>query len=473
MAQQAQTVALPKRLPLVLAADNRGEDTSKDAKLVNGYMEKDALTNDFHLYKRPGTYPAAATIAGTGLGVFNWRGNIYRIQGATIYKDDVAIAGGAPNGALNTAGGVYRFSASLGTPAMQFGNGAASYNYDGTTLTTISGLNFTGTIVKGWAYLDGTTYVMNTLAEIKGCANLNDPTDWGDILNTIIAQIEPDAGVALAKQLVYVIALKQNSTEVFYDAQNPTASPLGPVQGAKIDYGCVSSDSVQDIDGALFWLATNKSAAAQIVMLQGLKVTVVSSKPIERLLGTADFSSIASFGIKYEGHRFYGLTIKNSNLTLVYDLAEGLWAQWTDAAGNYFPIVSSTYSLTAGQRLLQHESNGKLYLFDASYTTDDGSIITVDCYTPNFDGGTSRRKQMAAQTWIGDQTPGSILQVRHNDNDYAPTKWSQFRRVDMGQRKPMLTECGTFIRRAHHIRHQCATRLRLEAVDLQMDLGVL
>ena len=519
---QAETVAIPKRLPLVIQPENRGESTLKDARLINGYVEKTEQTEEYHLYKRPGMLQTGDTQEGNGYGVYNWLGDLYAIFGATMYKNGVALAG-----ALNTAGGVYAFSQSLGaTLRLQFGNGIASYNYDaiagivqipatvtvtagdflpveytilvpGTTDFTLIGAannnvgtvftatgpgtgtgtatrasNFPSPAIKGWAYLDGTTYVGTPDADIRGCAVLNDPTDWADPLNTLSAQIEADGGVALAKQLVYVIMLGEWSTEIFYDQQNPVASPLGPVQGAKLGYGCASADSVQDIDGVLLWLATNRSAAPQVLLMENLKPSVVSTKAIERLLGEADLSAVYSFGIKYEGHRFYGITLKNDNLTLVYDLNDRLWAQWTDTNGNYWPIVSTTYSDTLG-RILQHETNGKLYRLDSTYTSDDGELITVDLYTPNFDGGVRRRKQLNMMEIVADQTLGSLLQVRSNDYDYAEDKWTNFRTIDLSARKPVLTNNGTFMRRAYHFRHRCNTRLRLQAVELQLDLGTL
>lgn len=573
---QAESVAIPKRFPLVVEPENRDADTAKDAKLINAYVETDSSSQESYIYKRPGLLQTGATKTGDGLGVYNWLGDTYAIFGATMYKNGVALSG-----VLNTAGGMYRFSQSRGeTPRLQFGNGAASYNYDdaagivaittsatvsavdfvdgveytiltvGTTdftligaasntvgvvftavnlaLTYAAGLvagltytivnpgttnwiavgatlnvpgevfvatgagagtgsasvtsngtgtatttsNFPATVVKGWAYLDGTTYVMDSNASIRGCAVLNDPTDWSDVLNRITAQIEADGGVFLTHQLVYVVALGQWSTEIFYDALNATASPLGPVQGAKINYGCANGDSVQEIDGSLFWIATNRSAAAQIIMVDQLKSQIVSTKSVERLLSAVDLTSVRSFGLKYAGHRFYGLTFLADNLTLVYDMTEKRWAQWVDEDGNYWPIVASTYLASTGS-ILQHETNGKLYYFDSAYTSDDGAYITVDIYTPNFEGGTRRRKTLNVIEFLGDQTPGSVLQVRYNDKDYKSTEWSNFREVDLNVEKPTLENNGTFVRRAYHIRHRCNTRLRIKAVEMQLDVGTL
>jgi len=466
---QAESVAIPKRLPLVVQPENRDESTAKDSKLVNAYVEKNKQTGEYHVFKRPGLASYAAFSAATGLGVYNWLGDLYAIFGNTLSKNGTPIVG-----AVNSAGGVYAFSSCLGaTPKLQLGNGVAAYNYDsGGGLVAIAGANFPSPFVKGWAYLDGTTYVMDAEANIHGCDSLNDPDSWTDVLNVLTAQIEPDAGIALAKQLVYVVALKEWSTEVFYDAANAAASPLGPVQGAKMNFGCAHEDSVQEIDGILFWAATNRAASPQVVMLNNLKLRVISTKAIDRLLGDADLTRVYSFGIKYEGHMFYGLTLWADNITLVYDAAEDMWAQWTDVNGNFFPVVSTTYLVGTGT-ILQHVNNGRLYSLDAESYTDNGDLITVDIYTPNFDGGVRRRKQLNQMEFIGDQTTGSVLQVRVNDADYKADAWSQIRYVDMNRERPLLSNCGTFRRRAFHLRHACNTPFRMQGIELQMDIGTL
>lgn len=573
---QAESVTIPKRWPLVIQPENRGDDTGKDSKLVNAYVERNEVTGETWIYKRPGLGQLGTAQTGVGRGVYNWLGDIYSIFGATLYKNGVAVTG-----VLDTTNGVYRFSQSLGaTPRLQLGNGVASYNYDdaaglvqiatsatvsapafvqgitytivatgttdftlmgaanslpgtvftatnlgtayattfvvgltytityvgntdwvfigaannvlgttfvatgvgaGTGIATAAGTgtgtasttsNFPSVAVKGWAYLDGTTYVMTPDASIRGCATINDTVDWTDTLNRLSAQIEADAGIFLAKQLVYVIATGQWSTEVFYDAINPTASPLGPVQGAKINYGCVNGDSMQELDGVLFWIATNRSSSAQVVMLNQLKAEIVSTQAVERLLGNADYTQIYSFSMKYEGHKFYGFTIVSKNVTMVYDITAKEWSQWTDVNGDYWPIVSTTYT-TNGGRILQHATNGKLYSCDSDNTGDDGVPISVEIYTPNFDAGTRRRKHLNMIEFVADQTPGSVLEVRSNDWDYDSTKWTNFRRVDLNQRKPLLTNNGTFMRRAYHIQHRAATKFRIQALELQMDLGTL
>lgn len=466
---QAQTVEIPKRFPLVITPENRNDSAAKDAKLVNCYLEQ-AGDGEYWIFKRSGLLYSSQPPGGAanGYGMFNWLGNIYSIFGNKLYKDGVAIAG-----TVDTTNGVYRFDSCLGaTPKMVFGNGVKAYTYDdGSGLVQITDVDFPAAFVKGWAYLDGTTYVGKSNANIQG-SGINNPQSWAAD-NTIVAQIEPDQGVALAKQLIYVIMLKQWGTEVFYDAGNATGSPLASVPGAKVNYGCVTSDSVQSIDGILIWVCTNQSSSTQVMKMEGLKPQIISTDPVERLLDDVDFTVTYSMQFKNQGHRFYILTVKNSNLTLVYDLDENTWHQWTDKNGNYFPYVSTTYDSAALKHRFQHESNGKIYLAEETYYTDDGDPIVIDIVTPNFDGEIDRRKQMNRLTFLADQVAGSTLQVRFNDQDYDPTKWTNFRQVDLSKRLPTLMNCGTFIRRAMNLRHKSATAFRMKAVNMQLDIGTL
>jgi len=460
-ATQAPTVDRPARLPLVIGPSNRDTSANKDARLVNCFVEH-TEDDEYYIFKRPGLL-ANTTKSGNGLGAYNWRNDIYAIFGTDIYKNGVSI------GTIDTTNGVYRFSASIGgTPRLVLGNGVKGYTYDGTTFAVISDADFPAAFVKGFAWLDATTYVMKSDASIQG-SDLNDPTAW-DPLNKIIAQVEPDGGVAIAKQLVYVIALKQWTTEVFYDAANATGSPLGTVQGAKVPYGCVSADSVRSIEDVLFWLGINRDGEPCVVQMSKVKADVVSTKAIDKLLKNADFTTVYSWTLKLSGHKFYVLTVKNSNLTLVYDMVDRVWHQWTDANGNYLPIVDSTFN-SSNQHLVQHESNGILYRLDMSYTNDNGAVIPVDIYTPNYDGGSRRRKFLKVMEFIADQTTGSELLVRFSDDDYQT--WSNYRRVDLGQKKPMLIDCGTFVKRAHHLQHRSNTTMRIQAVELQFDVGTL
>lgn len=462
---QAQTVDTPHRLPLVIQPDNRDWTTNKDSRLINCYVEK-TVEGDYQLYKRPGVATQSVVAANSlGAGLVTWGTDVYSIFGTTFFKNGTSI------GTVDGTNGVYRFGLNNtgATTMLQLGNGVKAYNYDPTHgLVAITDVNYPSATCKGFTYLDGTTYVCDTSNGLRG-SNIGDTTTWS-ALNKILVQIEPDNNVAIAKQLVYVVVFKQWTTEFFYDAGNATASPLSPVQGAKVNYGCQSADSVQEIDGVLFWISSTKGQAPQVMKIDSLKPEIVSTKPIDRLLEKSDFTKVYSLQVKLNGHSFYVITFPKSNLTLAYDIKESLWSQWTDLNGNYFPFVAATgVQGNTYQRLLQHETNGKLYNMSDTVYTDDGSIIPVEVYTPLFDGGTKRRKVLSRLEFITDQTVGSTLYIQRTDDDYKT--WSTWRTVDLGSNRPALNNCGTFRRRAYHLKHTSPTPLRLKAVEMQIDIG--
>ena len=474
---QYPSVAIPPRLPLVVETSNRGSNTRFDARLVNCYLEV-SKESELYIYRRPGLGSYQTVSAGTfGRGVFFWKGIVYSIFGDKLYADGVEVGTGLDTTTGGVSGnGVYNFSEILGsTPQLVLGNGSEAYAYD-----TIGGLSATlhsidsdypEETVKGFSYLNGATYVGREDAKIQGSAinSVAVAGDW-DPLNVIEAQIEPDPGIAINKQLVYVIAFNSWSTEVFFDQGNSTGSPLGSVQGSKISYGCANSDSIQRIDDVLFWASINQTASLQIAMMKQLSLEIISTEPIDRLLNAVDYSTIFSWQLKIDGHSFYVITFKNSNLTLAYDIVQKEWFQWTDSDGNYFPIVASTYD-SGGNRILQHENNGLLYTASTETYKDLDKPIQVDIYTPNFDAGTRRKKQLNQLVVIADQIEGSTLYARCSDNDYK--SWSSFRAIDLSQELPRIVNCGTFRRRAYNFRHTAATFFRVQAIEVQYDVGTL
>lgn len=476
---QHQAMSQPARVPLVIEPENRYNSTNTDARLVNCYLETSGQ-GKYDIYKRPGLgSQQVVNNNAAGMGLYTWNGNVYSIFGGILYKNGTQVATG-----LDATGGVYSFSEIKGSdPKIVMQNGVQGYGYDDTALLSANlhsiNASYPQYTVKGLAYLDGFMFVMQrffgtnlTPAVIWG-SKINSVTvagDW-DPLDFITAQIEPDYPVALNKQLSYVVAFKQWTTEIFFDAGNATGSPLQSDPGRKSRFGCAHQDSVQRIEDILFWLSTNQSASLQVCMMEGLQVRVVSTKAIDRLLNNVSLSGgVYSWQLKKNGHLFYIITIISANLTLAYDVVENHWDQWTDTNGNYIPICASTYD-SNGNTVVQHATNGSLYYIDSSYVDDNGTSIPMSIITPIFDAGTRRRKQMNYFEIVGDQQPGNWLTVQFSDDDYQT--WTQPRRVDMSQERMFLTNCGTFRKRAIWIQFTQAAKFRISSVEAQFDIGTL
>jgi hypothetical protein len=458
----------PMRIPLVTNLRNRSESYKIDGRMVNAYAEV-VGQGEAHIYKRPCLVPYSQPPGGPagGLGVFNWNGIVYSIFGNTFYS------GTTPIGTVST-NAPYTFSSIQGAqPSLFFQNGTSYYFYNPVnSLVPITPGSFT-TSVPGCVYLDGTMYVMDSGANIRGSDINNVATGHWNAANLIVAQSEPCPAVALFKQLVYVVAFKTFSTEMFYDAGNATDSPLGAVPGQKLNYGCRDARTIAELAGVLLWVDQIREGGSSVRIMDQVTAQPCSTPQVERLLQYADAQgyyggNLYTWTAKIDGHLFYCLTIQNLNVTLVYDISQKLWYEWTDPAGNYMPIISSTF--LNGQTICQGQSDGRLYQLSTQVGADNGVTVPVDVYTPEFDGGTHRRKVIDRMRVVGDYYPGNVLQIRVSDDNY--TTWSNFRTVDMGMVDPYLVNCGTFRRRVWHIHQESAVGGRLmQALEPELELG--
>lgn len=508
--QQARTMEAPLRWPLVNRVQARSDAVpTKDQRLINAYAEYDPDTKEYWVYKRPGL--SANTLYGSsrpGRGLYTdpYTGYIVAAndQEVILFYPNSSFA--ATLGLANPTAAFMSFESINSAPrTVVLHNGIAGWILDLSTssLSQITDPNFppnsqrSPALIPGWAYIDGTLYAMDFQGGIWGTSGMDNAANWGG-LNLVKASSNADAGVALAKQLNYLVALKQYTTQVFYDAGNAApGSPLSPVPDSQIPFGCFGAYTVQSIDNTLLWVTSNKTASPQVIQMDNLASKIVSTPTIDKILDnvtfTAQGSNISSVGgpgtfgglfswvLKHGGHRFYAITSIYLNITLVYDLDQKLWYIWTDPNGNYWPVSALSYvppSVTSGSvvvnaaHLAQDYNNGNIYYLDndAVYPNDNGVLFPVDIYTPNFDAGVDRVKVLNMMRFNADQTNGSILKVRHSNDDYQT--WSNFRTVNLARERPILTDEGAFYRRAYHFRHMCNKPLRLKTVDLQLDIGV-
>lgn len=510
----AQRIELPNRFPLYSPLSTRSDDVplTKDSRLINGYVEYDPADKQYWIYKRPGLAVRTSGVfpdpgPSTGRGIYQSPAIADTFSAMTVFGQQLYVGNSPVGGLLDNAGGQFTFDSVvvgigvagstiptavvLNNTVRQYLLTRITFGYALTDITaSIPTQNLSGSafnIVPGWCFLDSTLYAMDVAGNIFG-SNLNDPTTW-NALNVVKADSNADKGVAIAKQLSYLIALKQDSTQVFFDNQNAApGTPLSPVPDSQIPLGCLAGYSVQSIDNSLLWLTSNESVAPQIVQMDNLVPKIISTPSVERLLksfqtGQVPFNmqnDTSSWVLKLSGHRWYGLTSLSLNITLVYDLDQQAWYIWTDSQGNSFPIIGASYTGAVGggiggQRIVQHVTDGNVYFIDdaKNIPNDLGVLVPVDIYTPNFDGGIDKSKTLTMLRFNADQTPGSRLNARYNDNDYASDKWSNFRNIDLSQERPFIDNEGSFYRRAYHLRHLCNTALRIKSGDLLLGIGTL
>lgn len=495
---QSKPMQIPKHWPLVNNLNSRDGLFLKDARLVNCFAEKDVTTGLYKVIKRPGIGPTLFNPDNRnspGQGMFVW--NVLRLGGPLTpgFNYNISVVAGSNlynySQLFNTFTLIGSVAAIQGTKVswLQVPNattprilisGTSLFNgncgyYMGTDYILHIIPQYPSNTVPGLAYLDGTIYVMDVFGAIWNTLNPNDPTIW-DPLGKINAISEADYGVVLGKQLTYIVAVKQWTTLFFFDNGNTVGSPLAPVAGATLNVGCLSADTFQQLENTLFWVTQSQGQPSRVCAVHDLQLSIISTPAVDRLLDLSAVNTFYSLVFMRGGHEFYLLSNVTKNVTMIYDIREKLWYLWTDTNGNFFPMISQSVDPT-GRWLMQRGDTAEIVQCDSDYIYPNDTVnniptlIPVDIYTPNFDAGADRTKFLSQMRFMCDQTPGSVLYVRYSDDDYQT--WNNFRKVDLSSVRPMLGDEGSFYRRAYHFRHLANTPLRIDSVELQMDLGTL
>jgi hypothetical protein len=411
-------------------------------------------------------YPWVASLPVTLNEVLVYSGNYYTVTTA---------------GTLGTAGPTF----TSGSAA----NGTATLTYGGTVAIVTATLNGfpQGGLVPGAAYLDTYTVVGQSTGQLF-CSNVNDPTTW-NALATVTSYAEPNSLVGISKHLQYVVAFSQWSTNFFYDAGTaPPLSPLTPASTYGFEIGCANGSSIAQVDQSVLWVGQSKTTGPAVYMLEGLGPAKVSTAYIEKILEESNLTEMTAYTFKYDGHTFYVLTLGDLNVTIVYDIGEKMWANWTyytlgDASSGVPGIYAeqyfrpSYYAGSYGQAgagsigtnyYFLDDDNGTLYTLDDSNYNDAGAPIYFRVITPIIDSGTTKRKFHRSMEIVGDKIPAT-LKLRYTDNDYQT--WSPYRSVNLNQERPIVQQLGQARRRAYEFFCTDNQPLRFEAAELNFDVG--
>lgn len=346
-------------------------------------------------------------------------------------------------------------------------NPTFSYAVAGSPATPDNGATKTaaadGGTVPGITYINGWFSVMDVNGVIWTSAS-DDPTTW-PALQFTTAQFENGAGKALVQSANLNVALKEWSTEYFYDRQDSAAgSPFSPVDNGFTRVGCASGYSTAYVGGGVAWLAQTKQEGRCAYWMVGTAQQRISTPDIDRILNADDLATVYAYGLELDGHPLYVLTLVTSNITLVYDLSTKQWGQWSSYTLGSSKTVSSitrsdtiatvttstAHTLSDGDPVLiagadQTEYNG---VFQASYvsttvfkikvsgspTTPATGTITAKPYTESYFKFT-KAANYNGTTLLLHETDGHIYQMQSSLKRDAglPINWfARTTRMDGG-----------------------------------------
>ena len=414
--------------------------------------------------------------------------NVIVSTGGTGYTAPTVTFSAPPTGGT-TATGTVQFTGGVitGVTMTNYGSGyvsppsvtfADSGGGTGAGASGTSVLNFfpTGGINPGAVFLDSYVVISTPSGRVY-TSNVGNPAIWNP-LDYVSAEAEPDQSTGIAKHLNYVLDYGQWSLEFFYDAANATGSPLSPAPSYRVEIGCPNGNSIVSFEQSVIWIGSSKSEGTGVFMLDGVSPSKVSDEYIDRIIGNSDLAYVTAYVFKINGHLFYVLTLHDLNVTIVYDISQQAWVQWTmyaigDAdsgvpgvyAEQYFR--PSYYAGNNGTYYVLDDDNGTLYTLSDKYYSDAGAPIYYRSVTSIIDSNSTKRKFYNRVEIVGDKN-AATMNIRRSDDDYQ--NWSPYRTVDLSKTRPQIYQTGQARRRAWEFLCTDNVPLRLEAAEIDFEI---
>lgn len=495
-----------KQIPLVYEWDNRkSTETSesvvdpKQTVAQNVFfelIEKGSIGEAYYYaIKRSGT-DFGVEVPANILGMHYWvnLGRVIVVTATNIYQID-PLTGIA----LTTATGAF-----AGADAALYGVNFTEFLYENGTedLIIASGSGDFGTYTQGGVYtpctdpdrpsqirgypvfLDGYLFFTDLTGNIYN-SDLNLPLSWS-ASNLMSVESYPDITQAIARAGNYIVALGTTSIEWFYDAANPTGTPLARVDGATQQIGYLQG--LISTENAIYFVGRANQGTPSVYKISGLKITEVGSPTVRRWLNTTSIVPNSRGHIIINGgHRFYTV-VQNRNesgptLTYMMDLDNGMWSSLVlrnDTEGPY--IFTSTTVLkkdvlgraaNAETWFSEYQTTSALYF--ASYNYSDytsSSYVNFTCKftTRPLDFGNYRTKFVSRLVFGTDKNATStFMQVSWSDDDYST--FSTPRPVNLANVYAPLWACGAFRKRIFQITYADDFPMRWASVEIDYNQG--
>lgn len=352
----------------------------EDCRLINLYPEivpaeqKTGNAKDIGaFYSCPGL--SLLTVAGSGpIRAAKVMGStLYVVSGSSVYAVNASWSATKQTGTLATGTGPVSMIEN-GTQLAIF-DGVQGYLLTGGSLAPIS-LPFNNPTFGN--YQDGFGLAIGANSQNLWQSNSFDLSTWGG-LTFGLANARSDNPVALGELNEQVWIVKQNNTEVWYNAGNANFA-FNRVAGALIEWGTAAPMSLTQAStpqngDTLVWLAQNKAGQVVAVQTAGYSVKRISTHAMERQWSTySTTADCITYTYMQEGHIFVVFTFPTGNETWVYDTLTELWHQRASFAnGQFGRHVGNCHAFFNGKNVVGDYQSGNLYALDLNTLTDNGA----------------------------------------------------------------------------------------------------
>lgn len=320
-------------------------------------------------------------------------------------------------------------------------------------------------IIGGPVSLDGYLFWMCTNGQIWN-SDVNSLSSY-TANNFITAGSMPDGGTGLARAQDLIIAFGAYSIEFFRNAGNPTGSPLSAVPNSVRRIGA-KANTIKTIGDVTYFAGINVETGEKgIYRIAGTDIKKISTTDIDLYLATnAEAYCFGSINCSGYEHILFGGGVSGGLTYWAYCITNGRWWTYNNAAQNIASALSlgGTITHVAGDdKIAKMDTGSAVY-------TDLGVAMTLTIQTQPIDMGTDKYKFATKLRLIGDKQASTCNMAISWSDDDAVT-FSAPVNIDMSSPIDFITRLGRFKRRVFKLTNAVNLPCRLEAMELEYELG--
>lgn len=324
-------------------------------------------------------------------------------------------------------------------------------------------------------YIDG--YLMLAKSGTQDIYNSDpdDPTSW-DPNNFVVAEINPDGLLHLAKVRNYLIAFGATSVEFFWDSGNASGSPFSRNDSAVSQVGYITGGRL--VGDSYFFIGQDNDRNVGVYRLDGFKCGKVSTQVVDRILQqylTTNYYmnsratlSIDGFSLNTNGKSFY--LVKSTDATWVVDTETGFWYEWKNSSDT--PLaVEATWVAYNGMQYLALGGQTYISVMSNNLYQDFGSNFTTMYVSGNEDYDTYNWKVCHRAAIKVNQVSSTVavpVSISWTDDDGL--NYNTARTVNLDSVSPMLHRCGKFRKRSWKVTFAGNYPLIMEGMKLDLNV---
>ncbi len=286
-------------------------------------------------------------------------GDVLAVVGDGLFRYTVAAVGSR----IGDVGGTGRVSIAGNLAGVMIATGAQLLYCTGGAPVVLT-IPFTNPVSV--AYLAGYWLCADGATQRRFYASDTDPTNWNP-LNFDSASEQPDPIVAVISTGGRLWDFGKRTVEFRYPTGNFEA-PFAPETGRSYQRGALARDTIVAMDNSCIWVGDDR-----IVYRGGEVPEAMSDAFLSEMLGKEEPSALYAWGLAWQGHVFYCLTIGQQG-TYVLDLTTGQWSQWQSyGVSKWLPGIGCTAA--DGFPVVGDVDTGTLYRLDAEVFQDAGQPL--------------------------------------------------------------------------------------------------